>query len=228
MNTVTVLDTVTGAIEETLSSAMAPGDPPGSTPDSMAVSPDARTLYVANAYNNNVADSTFAFAGLHVRSVSSRRAGFQPPVRATPDAQSPRRERPGPGPEGGQHPFAEYLAPHRDSFHGALAIVGLPKGDQFDLAMAAWTQDALRCPAGTGPEKPGGVARRERADSLQRTGGSIADPLRDLYHQGENRHLRSRSSATLAQGNERPGALPVPRRRRPITPCDRAAVRPPR
>jgi YVTN family beta-propeller protein len=39
---------------EIISTSLYPGSPEGSTPDSVAVSPDGRTLFVANADNNNV------------------------------------------------------------------------------------------------------------------------------------------------------------------------------
>jgi YVTN family beta-propeller protein len=44
-----------GQVIETIKTSLAPGDPVGSTPDALAVSPDGRHLYVANADNNDVA-----------------------------------------------------------------------------------------------------------------------------------------------------------------------------
>ena len=40
---------------ETLSAALYPNLPPGSTPNSLALTPDEKTLFVANADNNNIA-----------------------------------------------------------------------------------------------------------------------------------------------------------------------------
>ena len=44
-----------GAVIETIRTSMDPKAPVGSTPDALALSPDGRRLYVANADNNNVA-----------------------------------------------------------------------------------------------------------------------------------------------------------------------------
>src|SRR5437667_8589606 len=51
-NTVTVLDTDTGKAIETIWAALYPQSPPGSTPNSLALSPDEKLLFVANADNN--------------------------------------------------------------------------------------------------------------------------------------------------------------------------------
>src|SRR5262249_39065090 len=53
-NTVTVLDTATGNTIETICAALYPKAPSGSTPNSLALSPDEQTLFVANADNNMV------------------------------------------------------------------------------------------------------------------------------------------------------------------------------
>ena len=54
-NTVTVLDTATGRVIETLLAELLPGSPPGSTPNSLALSPDEDLLFVANANINAIA-----------------------------------------------------------------------------------------------------------------------------------------------------------------------------
>src|SRR5579871_6776823 len=51
---VTVLDTRTGKAVETIKTTLTPKSPAGSTPDAVAVTPDNKTLYVANADGNNV------------------------------------------------------------------------------------------------------------------------------------------------------------------------------
>ncbi len=52
-NSVSVLDD--GKVTETVKTSLDPRDPVGSTPNALAVSPDGRFLYVANADNNDVA-----------------------------------------------------------------------------------------------------------------------------------------------------------------------------
>jgi YVTN family beta-propeller protein len=54
-NAVSVIDTKRGHVIETISTALFPKAPAGSTPDALALSPDGETLYVANADNNCVA-----------------------------------------------------------------------------------------------------------------------------------------------------------------------------
>jgi YVTN family beta-propeller protein len=54
-NSVSVIDTKRGHVVETISTALFPKAPEGSTPDALALSPDGDTLYVANADNNCVA-----------------------------------------------------------------------------------------------------------------------------------------------------------------------------
>ncbi|MGD1030425.1 MAG: alkaline phosphatase family protein [Opitutaceae bacterium] len=210
MNTVTVLDAVTGAIEETLSSAMAPGDLPGSTPDSMAASPDGKTLYVANAYNNNV-----AVFDLHSRGLA-RPLGFIPTgwfptsVRATPDGRSLLVA------------SARGLAPKADStgspnswprietlFRGALAIVGLPKGDQFEGALAAWTRDALRCR----PVPPSGPEGGGAGPIPSASGG--ASPIRYVIYIIKENRTYDQVFGDLGQGNGDPALCLFPERTTP-------------
>ena len=53
-NNVIAFDLKTGQRVEVISTALAPKAPAGSTPNSLALSPDQETLYVANADNNSV------------------------------------------------------------------------------------------------------------------------------------------------------------------------------
>lgn len=54
-NSISVIDTKTGLVEETIVTSLFPLAPEGSTPDALAIAPDGETLYVANADNNCVA-----------------------------------------------------------------------------------------------------------------------------------------------------------------------------
>jgi YVTN family beta-propeller protein len=54
-NCVSVIDTRRGIVVETISTALFPRAPQGSTPCALALAPDGQTLYVANADNNCVA-----------------------------------------------------------------------------------------------------------------------------------------------------------------------------
>jgi len=158
LDTVTVLDARDGAVTEILSSAASPGDPPGSTPDSLTLSPDQRTLYVANAYTNTVAVFDVGKRG------GGRPLGFIPTgwfptsVRVTPDGRtllvlSARGLTPKPSADrnGKWTPIAGL-------YQGSLGILALPRGDAFAPALAEWTRIAQRCrpapaelPAAVGP-----------------------------------------------------------------------------
>src|SRR5207253_5991986 len=52
---VSVIEPRRGLVTETIHTALFPRAPEGSTPDALAIAPDGRTLYVANADNNCVA-----------------------------------------------------------------------------------------------------------------------------------------------------------------------------
>jgi YVTN family beta-propeller protein len=54
-NTVSVIDTRRGIVVETIFTALFPKSPEGSTPDAVALTPDGKTLFVANADNNCIA-----------------------------------------------------------------------------------------------------------------------------------------------------------------------------
>ena len=87
-NTVTVLDTASGGVLETIWAALYPQSPPGSTPNSLALSPDDRRLFVANANNNTVAVLDVSTPGKS-RSLGFIPAGWYPAsVRVTPDGKS--------------------------------------------------------------------------------------------------------------------------------------------
>jgi YVTN family beta-propeller protein len=160
LNTVTVLDTADGHATEVLSSAFAPGDPPGSTPDSLALSPDGGTLYVANAYTNTVAVFDVGTRA-HGRPLGFIPTGWFPAsVRLTPDGRSLLiLSARGLGPmsdvgkgDGRDWPRIAGL------YHGSLGLVALPRGKAYARAVTDWTATAQRCrPAPSeapGPDNP--------------------------------------------------------------------------
>jgi DNA-binding beta-propeller fold protein YncE len=174
-NTVTVFDTATGRASETIWAAFHPGDPPGATPNSLALSPDQKTLFVANANVNAVAVFDVRKPG-HSRSLGFIPAGWYPTsVRVTPDGRhllvangkggAPKPNPRAPGPGGKKN--SQYIA---SLFQGTLSIIDLPRGDDFERQMAAWTAQVYACtplraddavatlpPAGCPiPDKPGG------------------------------------------------------------------------
>ena len=152
-NTVSVLDTGTGKHLETIWAALHPKSPPGSTPNSLALSPDENTLFVANACNNVVAVFDVSTPG------KSRSLGFIPvgwyptSVRVTPDGSRllvangkgllPKANPNGPVPgrfsRNGN--AVEYIA---RLFRGTMSIVDLPRGQEFLLKLGTYTADAYK------------------------------------------------------------------------------------
>ncbi len=87
-NCVSVIDTKRGIVIETIMTALFPRSPEGTTPNALALAPDGKVLYVANADNNNVAVIDVAEPG------KSQVKGFIPTgwyptsVAVTPDGKN--------------------------------------------------------------------------------------------------------------------------------------------
>ena len=154
-NTVSVLDTATGQTLETIWAAFFPGAPPGSTPNSLALSPDEKTLYVANANVNAIAVFDVSSPGKSA-SLGFIPTGWYPTsVRVTPDG---RHLLVANGKGGaakanplGPHPgkkTSQYIA---SLYEGTLSIIDLPKGARLQAQMAAWTAEVYR----RAPLRPG-------------------------------------------------------------------------
>jgi YVTN family beta-propeller protein len=85
-NSVSVIED--GRILEQVTTSLAMGDPLGSTPNALAVSPDGRTLYVANADNNDLAVVDIHERG-HAHIVGFIPTGWYPTALAlTPDGRN--------------------------------------------------------------------------------------------------------------------------------------------
>ncbi len=139
---------------ETIWAALYPQSPPGSTPNSLALSPDERTLFVANADNNLVAVFDVSTPG------KSRSLGFIPvgwyptSVRVTPDGKHllvangkgivPRANPlgPQPGVNNPTNPTVQLIA---RLFRGTLSIIDLPARAQFERRLKVYTAQAYRC-----------------------------------------------------------------------------------
>ena len=152
-NTVTIIDTQYGKTLETLFASFSPSLPPGSTPMSLALSPDENRLFVANACNNNIAVFDISTIG------KSKSLGFIPvgwyptSVRVTPDGRHlvvangkglmSKANPNGPVPGKKRTPDAQYID---ELFPGTLSIIELPKRDSdFKKQLAAWTAQAYLC-----------------------------------------------------------------------------------
>jgi YVTN family beta-propeller protein len=153
-NTVSVIDTVSGETLETLWAALHPQSPPGSTPNSLALSPDEKTLFVANANINTIAVLDVSTRG------KSRSLGFIPTgwyptsVRVTPDGKTllvtngkgiiskANPKGPQPGKAAAPGTAVEYIG---SLFKGTLSIINLPERTAFETQLETYTADAYRC-----------------------------------------------------------------------------------
>ena len=147
-NTVTVIDTEAGKPIETIGTAIDPKAPSGSTPNSLALSPDESMLFVANANTNNLAI-------VHVKEPgASAPLGFIPvgwyptSVRVARDGKtlyvtngkgsSSRANRDGPRPGFRGGPTVEYIG---GLFQGTLSVIPMPNAKQ----MATYSQTVYAC-----------------------------------------------------------------------------------
>ena len=224
-NSVSILDTQTGATVELLSSSLHPSEPPGSTPNSLALSADASLLFVANACNNDVALFDVSKPG------ASRSLGFIPvgwyptSVRLTPDGRhllvangkglmsKANRNGPRPGFKESHWTVQEYIA---GLFLGTLSIIDLPKRDKLEEQMREYTLRAYRCsPHDDRPEgrKPGNAVPACLGDPT---------PIKHcLYIVKENRTY-DQVLGDLAQGNGDPALCLFPES---VTPNHHALAR---
>ncbi len=175
-NTVSVIDTKTLRVRETLLASLYPDLPPGATPDSLALSPDGELLFVANATIDAVAVFDVEVAGKS-RALGLIPSGWYPTaVRVTPDGKhlliangkggSGKANPDGPQPGVKAKGKAQYIG---DLLTGTVSIVPLPKRAQLEEQLKAWTVQAhtnsplhpdlavsASHPAGNPvPEKPG-------------------------------------------------------------------------
>jgi YVTN family beta-propeller protein len=150
-NTVTVIDTVAGKPIETIGTAIDPKAPPGSTPVSLALTPDESMLLVANANTNNLtvvnvkdaggsAPLGFIPVGWYPTAVALARDGKTIYV-ANGKGSSSRANRDGPMPGfplAGGGSTREYIG---GLFQGTLSTIPMPTARQ----MATYSQTVYEC-----------------------------------------------------------------------------------
>ncbi len=166
LNSVSILDTATGRVTETLSSSLQPNALPGSMPNSLALTPDGTQLFVANANNNNLAVFNVAAPG-RARSLGFIPVGWFPTsVRVTRDGRmlvvangkglTSHANPHGPYP-GSKVPrnLQEYIG---GLMLGTVALIPLPDSAGREAQYAAWTRTAYTCspPAAVAPAAAGG------------------------------------------------------------------------
>jgi hypothetical protein len=149
-----VIDTEKGATIETIWAALHPQSPTGSTPNSLALSPDGRTLFVANANINTIAVCDVSVRG-QTRSLGFIPTGWYPTsVRVTPDGKSlliangkgdaskANPSGPQPGKKTAPNTVVEYIG---GLFKGTVSIVDIASKPDFEKRLEAYTATAFRC-----------------------------------------------------------------------------------
>ncbi len=153
LNSVSVLDTASGHVTETLTAALFPNSPPGTMPNSVGLSPDEKTLYVANANNNDVAVFDIATTA-RAQSLGFIPVGWFPTsVRVSRDGKSllvangkgvtsaanPRGPFPG-------TPVARNLQEYIGGLmQGTVSIIPLPTEKNRTKQLGDWTKTAFDC-----------------------------------------------------------------------------------
>ena len=208
-NSVSVIDTATGRVLETLSSAMSSDALPGSTPNSLALSPDEDLLFVANAGNNNVAVFEVGAPG------KSRSLGFIPvgwyptSVRVTPDGKNllvangkgliSHANRNGPQP--GREPASDIREYIGGLFQGTLSIIPLPKkGEPLEEKLRDTTARAFKC---SPPPSVAPPAKRGRENPVpSRVGGK--SPIRYVIYVIKENRTYDQVLGDMPEGNGDP------------------------
>jgi len=120
-NGVARVDLTTGQVREQLTVALAPHAPPGSDPNALAFSPDARTLYVAMAGSNAVAVVRVGAKGMRVAGLIP--AGWYPSaVAASADGRTLYVAN-GKGNGSGANPDGTYIG---NVISGSVSIIPVP------------------------------------------------------------------------------------------------------
>jgi len=183
-NSVWVVDLAAGAgtAREQISIAMSPATPPGSTPNGLGLSPDGRTLLVANADNNTVAvvDVSrpgasvvrgFIPTGWYPTAAQWSRDGkriFVLSGKGLTSAANPRGPQPGIPNATGQY-IGEMLA-------GSLSVLPAPD----DAALAAYTKTVHRLTPDTAASRLAPVDAPKGSPVPGRVGG--ASPIRHVFY----------------------------------------------
>lgn len=226
-NSVSVIDTTTGRVTETLSAALFPHSPPGSMPNSVALSPDAHTLFVANANNNNVAAFDLTTPGRST-SLGFIPAGWFPTsVRVTPDGRTlviangkganslanPNGPRPAdPRPTN----LAQYIG---GLLLGTVEFVDLPDAAGRAAAFGAWSKTAYACSPLGAAAAPRGV-RPEGSPIPASIGGS--SPIKHVIYVIRENRTYDQVFGDIATGNGAPQLCLFPEK---VTPNAHALAR---
>ncbi|NBQ58907.1 MAG: YncE family protein [Opitutaceae bacterium] len=195
LNSVSVIDTASGRITETLTASLYPNSPPGSMPNSLALSPDGELLFVANANNNNVAVFDVETVG-KARSLGFIPVGWFPTsVRVTRDGKSllvangkgfssaanPRGPFPG---TTAPRNLQEYIG---GLFAGSISIIDLPAEKNRAQQFGQWSKTAFSCSPLDAKASVRGVQERPPGNPIPAKVGESSPIKNVIYIVRENR-----------------------------------------
>lgn len=215
LNSVSVLSANDGHCLETLSSSFDSRDLPGATPDSLALSADGKRLYVANAYNDDVAVFDVSKSG------SSRPLGFVPTgwfpscVRLTPDDRRllVLNARGVEAKANGRSDPLHYPA-IKTLYPGTLQIVSLPDEDDLPRALATWTETVRE-------GRPEPVVTRAAGNPVPAEVGG-ASPIRYVIYVIKENRTYDQVFGDIREGNGDPALCLFPDK---VTPNQHALAR---
>ncbi len=228
-NTVSVIETATGRISEKLTASLYPNSPPGSMPNSLALTPDGELLFVANANNNNVAVFEVETVG-KARSLGFIPVGWFPTsVRVTRDGKSlivangkgitskanPHGPFPGtPVPRDLQ----EYIG---GLMQGTVSIIDLPTEKKREEQFGAWSKIAYTCSPLDEGATPRGLTARPANNPIPAKVGDVSPIKNAIYIIRENRTY-DQIFGDIAEGNGEPSLCLFPEK---VTPNAHALAR---
>jgi DNA-binding beta-propeller fold protein YncE len=207
-NTVSVIDPATGRIVETLTASLFPNSPPGSMPNSLALSPDGKTLFVANANNNDIAVFDVETPG-KAQSLGFIPVGWFPTsVRVTKDGKSlvvangkgitsaPNPRGPFPG-----TPVARNLQEYIGSLmQGTVSIIELPAADKREEQFGKWSKIAYACSPLDAAASTRGLGARPEGNPIPAKLGDPSPIKNVIYVVRENRTY-DQVFGDIAEGN---------------------------
>ncbi len=211
LNTVSVIDTASGRITETLTTALFPNSPPGSMPNSVALSPDGKLLFVANANNNDIAVFDLATRG-QAASLGFIPVGWFPTsVRVTLDgkklivangkgltsAANPRGPFPAdPRPKN----LTEYIG---TLMQGTVSIIDLPAKDKRAEQLGAWSKIAYTCSPLDAAASPRATATRTANNPVPVKLGD-ASPIKNVIYIIRENRTYDQVFGDMGEGNGDP------------------------
>jgi DNA-binding beta-propeller fold protein YncE len=225
-NTVSVLDLADGRVLETLSTSPTPNAPPGSMPNSLALSPDGHLLFVANANNNCVAVFDVTTPS-HAVSLGLVPVGWFPTsVRVTADgrtlvvangkgatsAANPAGPFPG---DRRPHNLPEYIA---GLFKGTVSLIRLPAASDRPKRFGEWTRTVLE----NRPAAPDHRAATRPADNPVPARLGESSPIRHVIYVVKENRTYDQVFGDLPAGNGAPQLCLFPDQ---VTPNQHALAR---